>query len=179
MLYKVSLPLQLSWLVSLSMSPEWRQAATGWSRWMTWWSWGVNQIPCVSSPTSSPSTTTCASLSEAQTSRISSSAPFSFESQPFSTLFFVKCWAMGCSSYSLYSVLYLSWEEIQSWHGCTLKRLDRPPVMDQWTFIHMLQEKPPRCLAHGLTPQFTDTQWTLTPGEIIVYVRVQQWRPFI
>lgn len=42
----------------------WRQAATGWSRWMTWWSWDASPTPCASSPTSSPSTITCASSSD-------------------------------------------------------------------------------------------------------------------
>lgn len=71
------------WLVfSLSVSPGWRQAATGSSRWMIWWSWVVNQTLCVSSLTSSPSTTTCASLSEAQKQRISSVACFSLQTHP-------------------------------------------------------------------------------------------------
>lgn len=33
-------------------------------RWRTWWWWAENLTPCVSSPTSSLSITTCASLSE-------------------------------------------------------------------------------------------------------------------
>lgn len=54
--------------VSPPVSAGWRQAATGWSRWTTWWSWAASRTPCASSPTSSPSTTTCASLSERQLS---------------------------------------------------------------------------------------------------------------
>lgn len=50
------------------VSAGWRQAATGWLRWTTWWSWAASRTPCASSPTSSPSTTTCASLSEHQLS---------------------------------------------------------------------------------------------------------------
>lgn len=42
----------------------WMQAATDWSRWTTWWSWDASPTPCVSSPTSSLFTTTCASSSD-------------------------------------------------------------------------------------------------------------------
>lgn len=68
---------QLSFVISLSpfllcacasvpacVPAGWRQAATDWSRWMTWWSWDASPTPCVFSPTSSPSTITCASSSD-------------------------------------------------------------------------------------------------------------------
>lgn len=112
------------------------QAVTGWSRWMTWWSWVVNQIPCVSSPTSSPFTTTCASLSEAHTSS-GPLSPIWFETQPFSTLLFIVSW--GAERSSWLTVPAVSREEMQSWHERTLNRLDCPLAADQWTFLCLLQ----------------------------------------
>ena len=155
-----------SFWMKLSLAGR-RLVVTDSLKWRTWWWWEENLTPCVSSPTSSLSITTCASLSEPSFIMFETLCPEPNGQKCYTA----PCWT-GCDSTSA-SVKDEKWEDEE---GCLCDMLsfNMPHVL--WLCFYQERPRKPIYFVYLLVIfQYKERGWRYN-ASMYSYTRQRIWR---